>query len=125
MNTKSFFKKIENKFIITPADLGNLPHSTTLEVDDETGESILLMPKKVYGDYAEVDDVMSFNKPSKYRIVMVNLSCKFTKKTTFLREYTSICKQVISPKHPLNRLILECDGEYYLLKPKKFKELEK
>ena len=120
MNKKSFLNKIESQFIVRPADLGNLPYTTTLEIDEETGESILPMPREVYGDYAEVDDVISFKKPSKHRIEMMNLSCKSIKKSTFLREYTSICRQIVSSEHPLNRLILECKNECYLLKPRIF-----
>jgi len=118
MNKELLFNKINNQFLVTLADMGDLPYTTTLEVDEKTGDSILLMPREVYGDYAEVDDVMSFKKPSKNRIEMVNLSCKCTKKTAFIREYNSICRQIRSLKHPLSRLILECEGEHYLLKLK-------
>lgn len=79
----------------------------------------LLMPRDVYGDYVETGDVMSFNKPSKHKIVMVNLSCKYIRKAAFfLRNYNSIFRQITSAEHPLNRVILNCNGEHYLLKCK-------
>ncbi len=96
---------------------GNLPHRTRLEKDKETGESILPMPKEVYGDYAEIDDIISFKKASKYRIRLVNLSCKVKKWTSFVREYNSICRQIKSSKHPLNRGYRgDSGGQNYLIK---------
>jgi len=116
MNKRLLLDKIGNKFIVVLADMGNLPYRATLGEDEETGEVILPMPTEAYGDHAEIGDVMSFKKPSKYKIEMTNLSCKYVKKTAFLREYNSICRQITSIKHPLNRLILDCNGEHYLLK---------
>lgn len=118
MKTEALFEQLESKFIVTNADMGNLPHRTRLEEDKETGESILSMPKEVYGDYAEIDDIISFKKASKCRIKLINLSCKVKKWTSFVREYNSICRQMKSSKHPLNRVIVEVQGLNYLIKAK-------
>lgn len=116
MKSAALLIQLKSKFIVSDADMGNLPHRTRLEEDKETGESILPMPKEVYGDYAEIDDVISFKKASKYRIKLVNLSCKVKKWTSFVREYNSICRQIKSSKHPLNRIIVEIQGQNYLIK---------
>jgi hypothetical protein len=63
------------------------------------------MPKEIYGDYAEVDDVISIKKTAKHRIKLVNLSCKGVMKTRFVREYTSIVRQIYSNKHPWNNYL--------------------
>lgn len=118
MKSETLFEQLKRKLIVTNANIGNLPHRTRLEEDKGTGESILLMPKEVYGDYAEVDDIMSFKKVSKHQIKLVNLSCKVKKWTPFVREYNSICKQIKSSKHPLNRVIVEFQGVNYLIKAK-------
>lgn len=89
MNDYSLLNKIERHFKVSHANLGNFPYKCTLGEDSESGEAILPMPKEAYGDYAEVDDVISFKKPSKHRIEMINLSCKYRKKTAFIREYNS------------------------------------
>ncbi|WP_199610022.1 hypothetical protein [Flocculibacter collagenilyticus] len=116
MKSDALFSQLKSKFIVTNADMGNLPHRTRLEENKQTGESILSMPKKVYGDYAEVGDVISFNKASKCRIKLINLSCKVKKWASFVREYNSICRQMKSSKHPLNRVIVEFQGMHYLVK---------
>lgn len=116
MKSEVLFSQLKNKFIVSNADMGNLPHRTRLEENKETGELILPMPKEVYGDYAEVDDIISFKKASKCRIKLINLSCKVKKWTSFVREYNSICRQIKSPKHPLNRVIVEIQGKNYLIK---------
>jgi hypothetical protein len=116
MKSEALLEQLKSKFIVTNADMGNLPYRTRLEEDEVTGESILPMAKEVYGDYAEVDDIISFKKASKCRIKLVNLSCKVKKWTSFVREYNSICRQIKSSKHPLNRVILEVQGQNYLIK---------
>jgi hypothetical protein len=116
MKSATLFTQLKSKFIVCDADMGNFPHRTRLESDEETGESILSMPKEVYGDYAEIGDVISFKKTSKYRIKFINLSCKVKKWTSFVREYNSICRQMRSPQHPLNRVIVEIHGRNYLIK---------
>lgn len=116
MKPNEFLIHLKNKFSVSNANMGNLPHRTRLEEDEETGESILPMPKEVYGDYAEIDDIISFKKASKYRIKLVNLSCKVKKWASFVREYNSICRQMKSSKHPLNRVIVEVQGQNYLIK---------
>lgn len=118
MKPNEFLDHLTTKFDVSNADMGNLPHRTRLEKDKETGESILPMPKEVYGDYVEIDDVISFKKASKYRIKLVNLSCKVKKWTSFIREYNSICRQIKSSKHPLSRVIVEVHGLHYLIKNK-------
>tara|TARA_R110002012_G_scaffold52191_1_gene134115 strand:+ start:17957 stop:18316 length:360 start_codon:yes stop_codon:yes gene_type:complete len=107
---------LKSEFEVCNANMGNLPHRFRLEEDEETGEAILPMPKEIYGDYAEVDDVISFKRASKYRIKLVNLSCKIMSKSRFIREYNSIVRQIQSPVHPLNRVILGVVGQYYLVK---------
>ena len=116
MKQQKLLTELHDKFNVSEANMGNLPHRTRLEVDAETGESILPMPKEVYGDYAEVDDVLSFKRASKYRIKLVNLSCKVIKSARFVREYTSLIRQINSTVHPLNRIILDVHGQHYLLK---------
>lgn len=116
MKSKDLIIQLKNDFTLTNADMGNLPHRTQLEKDKETGESILPLPKSIYGDYVEIDDIISFKKASKYRIKLVNLSCKVKKWTSFVREYNSIFKQIKSPKHPLKRVIVEIQGQHYLMK---------
>ncbi len=116
MKQNEFIAQLKREFDVSDANMGSLPHRTRLEVDEETGESILPMPKEVYGDYADIDDVLSFKKASKYRIKLVNLSCKVIKKTRFIREYASIIRQLNLPKHPLNRVIIEVQGQNYLVK---------
>ncbi len=111
-----FMIHLKSKFTVCDADMGNLPHRVRLEIDEETGDSILPMPKKIYGDYADIDDIISFKKTSKYRIKLVNLSCKVIKNTRFVREYNSIYRQINSPIHSLNRVILEVQGRHYLIK---------
>lgn len=80
-----------------------------MKSDEETGESILPMPKEVYGDYVEIDDVISFKKAAKHRIKLVNLSCKVVSQTRFTR-------QLNSAQPPLNRVILSCHRQHFLLK---------
>lgn len=75
-----------------------------------------LCRKKYDGNYAEVDDVLSIKKVSKYRIKLINLSCKALKSKRFIRGYTSIIRQINSTDHPLNRVILDVQGQHYLLK---------
>lgn len=116
MKSKILLSQLKNSFSVCTANMGKLPHRTQLQKDKDTGESILPMPKEVYGDYAEVDDVISFKKSSKCRIKLINLSCKVKKWTSFVREYNSICRQIKSPKHPLNRVIVEIQGKNYLIK---------
>lgn len=116
MKSEAIFNQLEDKFIVSSADMGNLPHRTRLEEDKGTGESILPMPKEIYGDYVEVDDIISFKKASKCRLKLVNLSCKVKKWASFVREYNSICRQMKSSKHPLNRVIVEFQGMHYLVK---------
>lgn len=106
---------LKDRFKIRQADLGHLPYRARLEKDEATGECFLPMPKEVYGDYAEIDDVMSFKRASKGRIRMKNLSCKQLKWSVFNRELTSICRQLGCLKHPLNRMIVEFKGQYYLI----------
>jgi len=116
MKPNEFMVYIESKFTVCDADMGSLPHRVHFEIDKETGDSILPMPKEIYGDYADIDDVISFRKTSKYRIMLVNLSCKVIKITRFVREYNSIYRQINSPMHSLNRVILEIQGQHYLIK---------
>lgn len=116
MKSVEFLDYLNSKFSVSNANMGNLPHRTRLELDEETGESILPMPKEVYGDYAEVDDIISFKKASKCRIKLINMSCKMVPLTRFTREYNSIIRQLISVQHPLNRVILSCHRQHYLLK---------
>ncbi|MCP4985480.1 MAG: hypothetical protein GY928_05230 [Colwellia sp.] len=116
MKSDEFFDYLKSQFCICNADMGNLPHRTRLEEDKETGESILPMPKEVYGDYAELDDVISFKKASKSRIKLINMSCKVVFRTRFTREYNSINRQLSSAKNPLNRVIVNTQKRHYLLK---------
>lgn len=116
MKSVEFSDYLNSKFSVSNANMGNLPHRTRLELDEETGESILPMPKEIYGDYAEVDDIISFKKASKCRIKLINMSCKVVSLTQFTREYNSIIRQLISAQHPLNRVILSCHRQHYLLK---------
>lgn len=116
MKSAAFLDHLKSQFSVCDANMGNLPHRTRIEEDKETGELILPMPKKVYGDYAKVDDVISFKKASKCRIKLINMSCKVVSRTRFTREYNSIIRQLSSPKHPLNRFILTVHGRNYLLK---------
>lgn len=116
MQSDEFLNYLNSKFNVCNADMGNLPHRTRLEIDEETGESILPMPKEIYGDYAEIDDIISFKKASKYRIKLINMSCKVISLTRFIREYNSIIRQLSSAQHPLNRVILSYHREHYLLK---------
>lgn len=116
MRSDEFLDYLKSQFSICNADMGNLPHRTCLETDEETGESILPMPKEVYGDYAEIDDVLSFKKASKCRIKLINMSCKIVSRTRFTREYNSIIRQLSSAQHPLKRVIVSCHKHHYLLK---------
>ena len=116
MKSAEFLDYLKSQFSVCDANMGNLPHRTRIEADEETGESILLMPKGVYGDYIDIDDVISFKKASKYRIKLVNLSCKVITKTRFVREYNSIIRQLNSAQHSLNRVIVNRHGHHYLLK---------
>ena len=116
MKSVEFLDYLNSKFSVNNANMGNLPHRTRLELDEETGESILPMPKEIYGDYAEIDDIISFKKASKCRIKLINMSCKVVSLTRFTREYNSIIRQLISAQHPLNRVILSCHRQHYLLK---------
>jgi hypothetical protein len=116
MQSDEFLDYLKSQFSACDANMGNLPHHTSLEADEETGESILPMPKEVYGDYVEIDDVISFKKAAKHRIKLVNLSCKVVSQTRFTREYNSIIRQLNSAQHPLNRVILSCHRQHYLLK---------
>lgn len=50
MNKESFLNKVESQFVVTLANIGSFPHITTLEVDDETGDSTLPLLKEIYGD---------------------------------------------------------------------------
>ena len=70
----------------------------------------------LHGDYAEIDDVMSLKRASKGRLRMKNLSCKQLKWSAFNRQLTSIIRQLQSDKHALNRVLVEFDGQCYLLK---------
>lgn len=116
MRSEALLCQLKNNFTVSDANTGNFPHRARLEQDEDTGESILPMPKAVYGDYVEIDDVIIFKKASKYRIKLVNLSCKVKKWATFAREYNSICRQIKSPQHPLNRVLVEFQGRNYLIK---------
>jgi len=116
MQSAEFLDYLKSQFSVCNANMGNLPHRTRLEADVETGESILLMPKDVYGDYAEIGDVISFKKASKCRIKLMNMSCKVVSRTRFTREYNSIIRQLSSAQHPLNRVILSNQRQHYLLK---------
>jgi hypothetical protein len=116
MKSAEFFDYLKSQFSVCDANMGNLPHRTRLETDKETGESILLMPKDVYGDYADIGDVISFKKASKCRIKLINMSCKVLARTRFTREYNSIIRQLISAQHPLNRVIVNGHGHHYLIK---------
>jgi hypothetical protein len=116
MKSDEFFDYLNRQFIVCDANMGNLPHRTRLEANEETGESILPMPKDVYGDYVEIDDIISFKKASKCRIKLINMSCKVVSLTRFIREYNSIIRQLSSTQHPLNRVILSCHRQHYLLK---------
>ena len=58
MKSVEFSDYLNSKFSVSNANMGNLPHRTRLALDEETGESILPMPKEVYGDYAEIDDTI-------------------------------------------------------------------
>lgn len=116
MKANEFMIHLKSKFTVCDADMGSLPHRVRLEIDEETGDSILPMPKEIYGDYADIDDVISFKKASKCRIKLVNLSCKVLKVARFVREYTSISRQIKSAKSPLTRVILEIQGRHYLVK---------
>lgn len=118
MKPNEFIAHLKNEFKVCDANMGNLPHRFRLEEDKETGESILPMPKEIYGDYAKVADVISFKRSTKYRIKLVNLSCKVMSKSRFIREYNSIARQIKSPVHPLNRVILDVGGRYYLINMK-------
>tara|TARA_B110000211_G_C13963790_1_gene501807 strand:- start:108 stop:467 length:360 start_codon:yes stop_codon:yes gene_type:complete len=116
MKSAEFLDFLRNQFSVCDANMGNLPHRTRLQTDEETGESILPMPKEVYGDYAEIDDVITFKKASKCRIKLINMSCKVVTRTRFTREYNSIIRQLNSAQHPLSRVILSCHIQHYLLK---------
>tara|TARA_B110000211_G_scaffold235033_1_gene308759 strand:+ start:18615 stop:18974 length:360 start_codon:yes stop_codon:yes gene_type:complete len=116
MKSVEFLDYLKSQFSVSDANLGKLPHRTHLVKNEDTGESILPMPKEVYGDYAEVDDVISFKKASKYRIKLMNMSCKVVSRSRFTREYNSIIRQLNSAHHPLNRVILSSHGQHYLLK---------
>lgn len=116
MQSDEFLNYLKSQFSVCDANMGNLPHRTRLETDIKTGESILPMPKEVYGDYAEIDDTISFKKASKYRIKLINMSCKVISRTRFIREYNSIIRQLSSAQQPLNRVILSCNRQHYLLK---------
>lgn len=116
MNSTELLDYLKSQFSVCDANMGNLPHRTRLEKDEETGESILPMPQEVYGDYAEINDVLAFNKASKCRIKLMNLSCKVVTRTRFIREYNSIIRQLNSAQHPLNRIILSWHSQHYLLK---------
>ena len=116
MKPNEFIAYLKSEFEVCDANMGNLPHRVRLEIDEETGESILPMPKEIYGDYADVDDVISFKRASKYRIKLVNLSCRVLKMARFVREYTSISRQIKSANSPLTRVILEVQGRHYLVK---------
>jgi len=116
MGSIALLNHLKTQFSICDANMGKLPHRVRLEVDEETGDSIFPMPKEIYDDYVDINDVISFKKASKYRIKLVNLSCKVITKTRYIREYPSICRQLISVKHPLNRVIIEIQARHYLLK---------
>ena len=116
MKKLSTIAELRENFYVRFADLGHLPYRTKIEKDEVTGEHILPMPKSAYGDYAEIDDVMSLKRASKGRLRMKNLSCKQLKWSAFNRQLTSIVRQLQSDKHPLNRVLVEFDGQYYLLK---------
>ena len=116
MQSAELLDYLKSQFSVCDANMGNLPHRTRLETDEETGESILPMPKDVYGDYAEIDDVILFKKASKCRIKLINMSYKVVSLTRFAREYNSIIRQLSSAQHPLNRVILSCHRHHYLLK---------
>jgi hypothetical protein len=121
MKKLSTIVELREHFYVRDADLGHLPYRTKIEKDEVTGEHILLMSKSAYGDYAEIDDVMSFKRASKRRLRMKNLSCKQLKWSAFNRELTSIIRQLQSDKHPLNRVMVELDGQYYLLKQRQYR----
>lgn len=116
MKSANFLDCLKRQFSVCDANMGNLPHRTRLEIDEETGESLLPMPKDIYGDYAEIDDVISFKKISKCRIKLINMSCKVVSRTRFIREYNSIIRQLNSAQHPLNRVIVSSHRHHYLLK---------
>lgn len=119
MKSVGFLNYLNSKFSVCEANMGNLPHRTRLEIDQETGESILPMPKDIkdiYGNYAEIDDVISFKKASKCRIKLINMSCRVISRTRFTREYNSITRQLTSAQHPLKRVIVSCYRHHYLLK---------
>jgi len=119
LTPKNLIIYLNKHFNVSEADMGNLPYTTTLEEDEKTGENILPMPKEVYGDYANIDDVMSFKKATRHRIRMVNLSCKSLKHTAFIRAYRSIHRQLYSSSHQLNRVILCTNKHNYLIRPLK------
>lgn len=116
MKSDDFLDYLKSQFSVCDANMGNLPHRTRIETDEETGESILLMPKDVYGDYTEIGDVISFKKASKCRIKLINMSCKVVSITRFTREFNSIIRQLRSAQHPLNRVVLSSHRQHYLLK---------
>ena len=118
MKPLEFFKHVKSQFTLTEAYMGSFPHSVQLDKDETTGEAILPMPKSLYGDMADVDDVILFSKAVRYKISFTNLSCKVKKWTVFVREYTSMTRQLKSINHPLSRVIFEYQGQYYLLKNK-------
>lgn len=74
MKSDKFLDYFRNQFNVCDANMGKLPHRTRLIVDEDTGEFMLPMPKDIYGDFAAVDDVISFKIASKYRIKLINLS---------------------------------------------------
>ena len=116
MKSFEFFNHVKSQFSLSEADMGSFPHRVQLEKDEKTGEVILPMPKSLYGDMAEVGDVFSFSKATIHKISLANLSCKVRKWTAFVREFTSMTRQLKSPRHPLNRMIFEYQGKCYLLK---------
>ncbi len=116
IESNEFIRYLKTQFSVCDANMGKFPHRVRLEVDEETGDSILPMPKEIYGDYADIDDIISFKKASKCRIKLINMSCKVVSRTRFTREYNSIIRQLNSAQHPLNRVIVSGHRHYYLLK---------
>jgi hypothetical protein len=83
MKPRELLCYLKSQFSVCDANMVNLSHRTRLEEDEETGESTFPIPKDVYGDYAEVGDVISFKKASKCRIKLINMSCKVVSRTRF------------------------------------------
>ncbi len=84
------------------------------EDEDEDGELILPLPDRMFEHYGwHIDDVIDVKtQRNKHILELKNLSLQRLKLSQFRRNLNSICKNISNPKHPLKRVIVDCEKSF-------------